>query len=60
MDRAWVGVDVGKEFHWIHVLDASGKEILSRKLKNEEEMRRQTSRSSSMSSFAWQVKSYRQ
>ncbi len=60
MDRAWVGVDVGKEFHWIHVLDASGKEILSRKLKNEEEMRRQTSRSSSMSSFAWQVKSYGQ
>jgi hypothetical protein len=60
MDRAWVGVDVGKEFHWIHVLDASGKEILSRKRKNEEEMRRQTSRSSSMSSFAWQVKSYGQ
>jgi transposase len=36
MDRAWVGVDVGKEFHWIHVLDASGKEILSRKLENDE------------------------
>ena len=36
MDGAWVGVGVGKEFHWIHVLDASGREILSRKLKNEE------------------------
>ena len=36
MDRAWVGIDVGKEFHWAHVLDASGKEILSRKLENDE------------------------
>jgi transposase len=36
MDRAWVGIDVGKEFHWIHVLDASGKELLSRKLENDE------------------------
>jgi hypothetical protein len=35
MDRAWVGVDVGKEFHWTHVLDASGgRELLSRKLEN--------------------------
>ena len=36
MDRAWVGVDVGKEFHWAHVLDNSGREILSRKLENDE------------------------
>lgn len=36
MDRAWVGVDVGKEFHWVHVLDTSGRELLSRKLENDE------------------------
>ena len=36
MDRAWVGIDVGKEFHWVHVLDTSGKELLSRKLENDE------------------------
>jgi hypothetical protein len=36
MDRAWVGIDVGKEFHWAHVLDVSGKEMLSRKLENDE------------------------
>ncbi len=37
MDRAWVGIDVGKkEFHWAHVLDASGRELLSRRLENDE------------------------
>ena len=36
MDRAWVGIDVGKEFHWVHVLDTSGRELLSRKLENDE------------------------
>jgi transposase len=36
MDRAWVGIDVGKEFHWAHVLDTSGREMLSRKLENDE------------------------
>jgi transposase len=36
MDKAWAGVDVGKEFHWAHVLDASGRELLSRKVKNDE------------------------
>jgi len=36
MDKAWAGVDVGKEFHWAHVLDASGRELLSRKLENDE------------------------
>jgi hypothetical protein len=29
MDKAWAGVDVGKEFHWAHVLDAWGRELLS-------------------------------
>ncbi len=36
MDKAWVGVDAGKEFHWAHVLDASGRELLSRKVENDE------------------------
>ena len=36
MDEAWAGVDAGKEFHWAHVLDASGRELLSRKVENDE------------------------
>jgi transposase len=36
MDKAWAGVDVGKEFHWAHVLDASGRELLCRKVENDE------------------------
>ena len=32
MERVWVGIDVGKEFHWAHVLDASGRKLLSRRL----------------------------
>ena len=37
MNKAWVGVDAaGKEFHWAHVLDASGTELLSRKVENNE------------------------
>ncbi len=36
MDKAWVGVDAGKEFHWAHALDASGTEILSRRVENGE------------------------
>jgi transposase len=36
MDKAWVGVDAGKEFHWAHVLDASGRELLSRRVGNDE------------------------
>ena len=36
MDKVWAGVDAGKEFHWAHVLDASGKELLSRKVENDE------------------------
>ena len=37
MDKAWAGVDAGKEFHRAHVLDASGKELLSRKVQNDED-----------------------
>jgi transposase len=36
VDKAWAGVDAGKEFHWAHVLDASGRELLSRKVENDE------------------------
>jgi transposase len=36
MDKAWAGVDVGKGFHWAYVLDASGRELLSRKVENDE------------------------
>ena len=36
MDKAWAGVDAGKEFHWACVLDASGRELLSRKVENDE------------------------
>lgn len=28
----WIGVDVGKAFHWVHVLDDEGEEVLSRKV----------------------------
>ncbi len=36
MYKAWAGVDAGKEFHWACVLDASGRELLSRKVENDE------------------------
>jgi transposase len=36
MDKVWVGIDAGKEFHWAHLLDASGRELLSRKVENDE------------------------
>jgi transposase len=36
MDKAWAGMDAGKEFHWACVLDASGRELLSRKVENDE------------------------
>jgi transposase len=36
MDKVWAGVDAGKEFHWAHVLDVSGGQLLSRKVENDE------------------------
>ncbi len=36
MDEGWVGVDVGKDFHWAVVLDAQGEVLLSRKVENDE------------------------
>jgi transposase len=32
----WVGIDAGKESHWAHMLDASGIQLLSRKVENDE------------------------
>ncbi len=36
MNKAWAGIDAGKEVHWAHVLDASGTQLLSRKVGNDE------------------------
>jgi transposase len=36
MGKVWAGIDVGKEFHWAHLLDASGRKLLSRKVENDE------------------------
>jgi len=33
----WAGVDVGKEFHWVCVVDDTGTVVLSRKLINDEQ-----------------------
>jgi transposase len=35
--RLWVGVDVGKEHHWVCVVDGIGTVVLSRKLVNDEQ-----------------------
>jgi transposase len=32
----WIGVDVGKEFHWAHALDASGTKLFSHRVENDE------------------------
>ncbi len=36
VEKAWLGLDAGKESHWAHMLDASGAELLSRKVENDE------------------------
>jgi len=36
MDKAWIGLDVGKEFHWAHALDSSGAKLLCRRVENDE------------------------
>jgi Transposase len=36
MNKAWAGIDAGKEIHWAHVLDASGARLLSRRVENDE------------------------
>src|SRR5215208_1547836 len=32
----WIGVDMGKEFHWAHALDASGTKLFSHRVENDE------------------------
>lgn len=36
-DQLWAGVDVGKEHHWVCVVDGTGTVVLSRKLVNDEQ-----------------------
>jgi transposase len=36
LDRVWVGVDVGKEHHWVVAVDAEGRVVFSRKVANDE------------------------
>jgi len=36
MNEAWAGIDAGKEAHWAHVLNASGAQLLSRRVENDE------------------------
>jgi transposase len=36
-DQLWAGVDVGKEHHWVAVVDDTGTVVLSRKLVNDEQ-----------------------
>jgi hypothetical protein len=36
MNKAWASVEAGKEFHWAHVLDASGTQLLPRRVENGE------------------------
>jgi transposase len=35
-DMAWIGIDVGKTHHWVCVVDADGKLLLSAKIANDE------------------------
>lgn len=35
-DMAWVGIDVGKTHHWVCVVDADGRVLLSAKIANDE------------------------
>ncbi len=35
-DIAWVGIDIGKTHHWVCVVDAEGKVLLSLKVANDE------------------------
>lgn len=36
LDRAWVGVDIGKAHHWVCVVDGDGGALLSAKVGNDE------------------------
>jgi transposase len=36
MNKVWLGIDAGKEFHWACALDASGNDLLCRRVENDE------------------------
>jgi transposase len=36
MGRAWIGVDIGKDSHWALAIDETGRELLSRRVENEQ------------------------
>jgi Transposase len=36
LDRVWVGVDVGKQHHWVAAVDGEGRVLLSRKVANDQ------------------------
>ncbi|MDZ4167782.1 MAG: IS110 family transposase [Coriobacteriia bacterium] len=36
MGRAWIGVDISKDFHWALAIDKTGRELLSRRVENEQ------------------------
>lgn len=35
-DKAWAGIDIGKRHHWVCVIDADGRTLLSQKVANDE------------------------
>lgn len=36
MGQAWIGVDIGKDFHWALAIDETGHQLLSRRVENEQ------------------------
>jgi transposase len=36
LEKAWAGIDVGKRHHWVCVVDAEGRQLLSAKVANDE------------------------
>ena len=36
MGHAWIGIDIGKDFHWALAIDETGRELLSRRVENEQ------------------------
>jgi hypothetical protein len=52
MNKAWASVEAGKEFHWAHVLDASGTESCSlERSKTRQSRNRKAHRRSSLSGW---------
>lgn len=36
MQHAWIGVDIGKDFHWALAIDEAGHELFSRRVENDQ------------------------